>query len=304
MTSAALVSQYRSAQLGESCCELTQVILRAEQAISALAGHSLSVQFALSQTAKRVALPSLELEKVLLGLCKIARSLLSPGGRIVIETRGANDPHASALDSAVPSDESLARVLVRAERLVNSPARALSSEAQLVLAELDSLLGRFGGTLHYVSSSEYSMGYVASLPYALAAESVPRMPVAVTQQGALILLIDDEPQVLAVTSRILHAFGYTVLTAHSERTALAQAEEHGPSITLVISDLVLPGVSGKDLVKRLRYCCEQARVLYISGYSPEHVGALTDGARFLRKPFTAQELLGVVRQLLPVSAEL
>jgi two-component system cell cycle sensor histidine kinase/response regulator CckA len=105
-----------------------------------------------------------------------------------------------------------------------------------------------------------------------------------------------------VTARILRAFGYGVITAHNERSALAQAEQYGPSIGLVVSDLVLPGVSGKDLVRRLHHPCEHARVLYISGYSPEHVGALTDGARFLRKPFTAQELLGLVRELLPESA--
>ena len=103
-------------------------------------------------------------------------------------------------------------------------------------------------------------------------------------------------------ARILRAFGYAVVTAHNERSALAQAEQHGASIGLVISDLVLPGVSGKDLVRRLRQPCEHAGVLYISGYSPEHVGALTDGARFLRKPFTAQELLGLVRELLPTVA--
>ena len=138
-----------------------------------------------------------------------------------------------------------------------------------------------------------------STQHILGTDSSGRMAIAVPEQSGLILLIEDEPQVQAVTARILRAFGYGVITAHNERSALAQAEQHGPSIGLVVSDLVLPGVSGKDLVRRLRQPCEHAQVLYISGYSPEHVGALTDGARFLRKPFTAQELLALVRELLP-----
>jgi DNA-binding response OmpR family regulator len=128
------------------------------------------------------------------------------------------------------------------------------------------------------------------------------MSIAVPQQkSGVILLIEDEPQVQAVTARILRAYGYSVITAHNERSALAQAELYGSAIGLVVSDLVLPGVSGKDLVRRLRDPCEHAQVLYVSGYSPEHVGALSDGARFLRKPFTAQELLALVRELLPES---
>ena len=163
------------------------------------------------------------------------------------------------------------------------------------------MLERFGGRLEFVPLSESDLAYVAHLPYAPGTDSSGRMAVAAPQEPGVILLIEDEPQVQAVTARILRAFGYGVITAHNERSALAQVEQHGPAISLVLSDLVLPGISGKDLVRRLRQTCEHARVLYISGYSPEHVGALTDGACFLRKPFTAQELLAVVRELLPES---
>jgi CheY-like chemotaxis protein len=127
------------------------------------------------------------------------------------------------------------------------------------------------------------------------------MPVAAGASAEVILLVEDEPQVQAVTTRILRAFGYSVITAHNERTALAQAEQHGAAISLIISDLVLPGVSGADLVRRLRQPCEHARVLYMSGYSPEHVGALLEGASFLRKPFSADELVRIVRELLAAS---
>ena len=304
MTSAALASRFRTAHVDDSCSDLNQVIARAERSISDVAGQQVGVQFALSPSVTRVAVPIAELEQIVLGLCAAACSLLGAGGRLVIETRGMNDAQVVPDSGVAASADVRARVIVRAEQLGNEPPptpRRLPSQPELGFSELEDLLERLGGRLEFVPLAENDLAYVAHLPYAARAESSGRMAVAVPQEAGVILLIEDEPQVQAVTTRILRAFGYSVITAHNERTALAQAEQYGASIALVVSDLVLPGVSGKDVVRRLRHPCEHARVLYISGYSPEHVGTLTDGACFLRKPFTAQELLSVVRELLPES---
>lgn len=306
MTSAALASRLRSTHAVENCTDLNQVVARAEQSISELVGRSVSVQFALSPNVKFVAVPLAQLEQIVLGLCSAGRNLLGDSGRIVVETRGINDAPIDPSNSVVQTTEARARIMVRVELHSEEPAAApdwndSAPLAEQPLAELEQLLKRHGGRLESVRLSERNLAYVAHLPYAIGADSSGRMAVAVPQESGIILLIEDEPQVQAVTTRILRAFGYSVITAHNERSALAQAEIYGASIGLVVSDLVLPGVSGKDLVRRLRTPCEHAQVLYISGYSPEHVGTLSDGARFLRKPFTAQELLGLVRELLPES---
>jgi two-component system cell cycle sensor histidine kinase/response regulator CckA len=306
MTSAALASRFSTAHADENCSDLNQVIARAERSIAEVAGRQVSVQFSLSSGATRVAVPFAELERIVLGLCAAARSLLSPGGRMVIETRGMNDAPLAAMSGVVSTAAPRARVLVRAEQLGNAPPptpqrEALTAQPIIGYSELEGLLERLGGRLEFVPLSADDIAYVAHLPYAAGGESSGRIAVAVPQEAGIILLVEDEPQVQAVTTRILRAFGYAVVTAHNERTALAQADQYGAAISLVVSDLVLPGVSGKDLVQRLQRPCEHARVLYISGYSPEHVGALSNGECFLRKPFTAQELLAVVRQLMPES---
>jgi two-component system cell cycle sensor histidine kinase/response regulator CckA len=308
MISAALASRFRSANAAENCTDLNQVIARAEGSISEIAGLAVGVQFALSPNVTLVQVPLPELEQIVLGLCTEVRNLLSPGGRLVIETRGMNDAPVAA-SSVIQPDEARARIVVRAEQLGHGPPlpaqaerrvqASSSAQPELVHSTLQQLLERLGGRLEVVPLQDGDLAYVAHLPRAIGSDSSGRMAVAFPEQSGVILLIEDEPQVQAVTTRILRAFGYTVITAHNERSALAQAEQYGPAIGLVVSDLVLPGVSGKDLVRRLRNPCEHAQVLYISGYSPEHVGALTDGARFLRKPFTAQELLALVRELLP-----
>lgn len=300
MTSAARASRF---SVDENCSDLNQVIARAERSIFEVAGRSVSVQFSLASGATRVAVPFAELERIVLGLCSAARNLLSSGGRLVIETRGVNDALVTPMSGVVSTSPSRARVLVRAEPLGKgqpaTPRHEPSAEPTIGYSDLEDLLERVGGRLELVPQSEADIAYVAHLPLAPGGESSGRMAIAVPQEAGVILLVEDEPQVQAVTTRILRAFGYGVVTAHNERTALAQAEQYGAAISLVVSDLVLPGVSGKELVRRLHATCDQARVLYISGYSPEHVGALPAGERFLRKPFTAQELLCVVRELMP-----
>lgn len=274
-------------------------------------GDSLSLQLALSPNVARVAVTFGDLQKIIVGLCAEAASVIGSGGRLIIETRGLNDAQVEAQATLRPSvitaAEARARVVVHAERPSSSPSRTAPrkpssrADAPLCVADVEALLNGIGGRLELVPIAEHGLAYVAHLPYVPPANSSGRMPVASARGVEVILLVEDEPQVQAVTARILRAFGYSVITAHNERTALAQAEQYGAAISLVVSDLVLPGISGADLVRRLRQPCEHARVLYISGYSPEHVGALVDGASFLRKPFTAEELVTMVRELLAAS---
>ena len=306
MISVALAGQLKSAGSTEQYSDLNQVIARCESAIVQTVKGGVSVKFALSPNVARVAVSVDDLRRIVVVLCAEAGGPLGPGGRLLIETRGLND--ALVAPSAVrASADAFASLIVRVDQPAEAPSRAkpngtAPSEAEPGIAELEVALQRFGGRLELVRLSEHGLAYVAHLPYVSPASSSGRMPVAVTRGVEVILLVEDEPQVQAVTARILRAFGYSVITAHNERTALAQAEQYGAAISLVVSDLVLPGVSGAELVRRLRQPCERARVLYMSGYSPEDIGELVGGASFLRKPFTAEELVTMVRDLLASSS--
>ncbi len=299
MSSAALDSRSHSAQSAETCSDPNSVVARAQHSIAELVGRHVNVRLELSPNAMPVAVPSAELERIVLGLCSEASRILGHGSGLLVETRGAKDPELSAATER--AQEVRTRVIVRPEPHGRPPPRAGSgSYADLVFCKLERLLDQVGAELELVSRVGHEVALVVHLPSApVATVSSTRLPIAVLQEATLILLVEDEPQVQAVTARILRAFGYAVVTAHDEHTALAQADQHGSEIGLVVSDLLLPGVSGKELVNRLRKPCERAAILYISGYSPEHVGPLADGACFLRKPFTAQELISMVRGLMP-----
>jgi two-component system cell cycle sensor histidine kinase/response regulator CckA len=305
MTSVALASRSEPAHSEERCCDLNQVVAHAESAILQAIGGNASVQFALSPTVTRVALGQIELERIVIELCTEACRTLTSGGQLVVETRGLNDAQVAPLAAPSSTADARARIVVRVEQHGHAP-RASESPAGFEgerdrESGLRASLEQVGGRFERIAVSLTELAYVAHLPYVSPGNSSGRMPVAVAHGVEVILLVEDEPQVQAVTARILRAFGYAVITAHNERTAMAQAELHGDAIGLVVSDLVLPGVSGTDLVRRLRQPCERARVLYMSGYSPEHLGALVEDANFLHKPFTAEELVTRVRNLLAAS---
>ena len=115
-----------------------------------------------------------------------------------------------------------------------------------------------------------------------------------------ILLVEDELPVRRVTRRILEKAGYTLLEARDGDEALEIAEAFEGVIHLVVTDVVMPSLSGPELVERLLLARPQTRVLYISGYASEAVLArgVANGASHLEKPFTPDALLRRVREVL------
>lgn len=120
------------------------------------------------------------------------------------------------------------------------------------------------------------------------------------------LLAEDEAVVRRLVTRILGRFGYTVLEADSGEAALDLVAESPGRIQLLLTDLVMPGMSGKDLADRLRKQQPQLKVLYMSGYPAEEIGrlgVLDDDLEFMAKPFSAEELLTKVRRALDRAGE-
>jgi len=111
-----------------------------------------------------------------------------------------------------------------------------------------------------------------------------------------VLFVDDEEMLLNLGQTVLSAFGYTVLTANSGQRALELFKCNSSRIQMVITDLVMPGMSGRELVDRLRRLAPKVPILCTSGYVRQ--GGDADDETYLRKPFTSQALLRRVRYLL------
>ncbi len=120
-------------------------------------------------------------------------------------------------------------------------------------------------------------------------------------RGETVLLVEDEPAVIKLAAKILSGLGYRVLSAGTPGQALAEAEQHGAAIDLLLTDVVMPEMTGSQLADRLREKTPGLRVLHMSGYTENVIaqhGVLDQDLHFLAKPFTRRELALKVREVL------
>jgi CheY-like chemotaxis protein len=116
-----------------------------------------------------------------------------------------------------------------------------------------------------------------------------------------ILLTEDQPEVRAVARAVLSRHGYTVLEAGGGEEALQILTQHPHPIHLLLTDVVMPAMSGRELADRMHQSHPNIRILYTSGYTDDAVlrhGVLKPGMAFIQKPFTPRALLEKIREVL------
>jgi DNA-binding NtrC family response regulator len=141
--------------------------------------------------------------------------------------------------------------------------------------------------------------YIPRLDAAL--ESTDEAEAAAHEASETILLVEDDPQVRDVGRRVLERAGYTVLAVGDAEAAIAVTDRHPGHIHLLVTDVVLPRVSGRELAARLAIHRPAIKVLYVSGTSDGDIARhqiLEPGIEFLEKPFSLDRLLRKVRQIL------
>ena len=129
----------------------------------------------------------------------------------------------------------------------------------------------------------------------------PKAPERDLHGTETVLLVEDEPSILKLTRLLLTAQGYTVLAAASPAEAIRLAGEHPGAIDLLITDVVMPGMNGRDLTQCLIVNRPQLKCLFMSGYTANviaHHGVLDQGVNFIQKPFTPLDLATKVRDVL------
>jgi DNA-binding NtrC family response regulator len=116
-----------------------------------------------------------------------------------------------------------------------------------------------------------------------------------------ILLVEDEPMILDITTKILERRGYTVMAAPTSGEAIRLAREHAGEIHLLMTDVVMPEMNGRDLAKNLLSLYPNLKCLFMSGYTADviaHHGVLDEGVQFIQKPFSVQTLAVKIREVL------
>lgn len=116
-----------------------------------------------------------------------------------------------------------------------------------------------------------------------------------------ILLVEDEITILKMTQMMLESLGYTVLTASTPGEAFDAAREHSQEIHLLLTDVIMPEMNGRDLAAELLALYPNLKWLFMSGYTENviaHHGILDEGVNFIQKPFSTQELSVYLRKVL------
>jgi CheY-like chemotaxis protein len=124
-----------------------------------------------------------------------------------------------------------------------------------------------------------------------------RAPAAPRERG-VVLLVEDDPQVGALLRALLEGLGYDVCERRSGREALSAAAALGETLTVLVTDLALPEMSGHELIGALRASHPQLPVLIVSGYAQEDLAAAKPGTDVLEKPFTVAQLACKLERLL------
>ena len=264
-----------------------------------------------------------QLEQVLVNLVVNARDAMPAGGTVVIETANVelNAGYAIAHDGVMPGPHVMLAVTDTGVGM-NAATRSRAFEpffttkdpskgTGLGLATVYGIVKQSGGTIEVYSEPGRGSTFKVYLPRAAdrrEAMRTPPMNAVITPNGkATVLLVDDDPFVAATARRTLERTGYVVLVAANGREALDVAARHTDPLDLVITDLVMPEMGGRELARRLLAVRPSVQVLYTSGYTAEAMNrqaVLEPGDAFIGKPFTPDGLLRQVQAILrPVVQE-
>jgi len=252
-----------------------------------------------------------QIEQILLNLTVNAADAMPSGGRLLIETDWA-EPEPG---SEAAAERGLVKLVVTdtgqgmdedVKSRIFEPFFSTKGElgTGLGLATVYGIVQQHGGGIRVSSKPGVGTTFEACFPIAdvEAAEEPPRTPSRTEVRGTeRILLVEDDPQVRALTSRALRRFGYTVIEAADGAEALRALEHLDPRPDLVLSDVVLPGLNGKQIAQALEDRAPNVPVLFMSGYPAEHIatrGILDRGVQFIPKPFVMKTLAEKVREVL------
>jgi CheY-like chemotaxis protein len=245
-----------------------------------------------------------------------SRDAMPHGGRLIIETanvdlnasdaRGNPDLYTGTFVMLAVRDTGCGMDAATRARVFEPffTTKDVGKGTGLGLATVYGIVQQSGG--HIVVESEPGCGTTFRIYFPRVEEAVPPQPAHVARHDSTagqetVLVVEDEPGVRTLVCEVLRRHGYTVLAAANGEEALARCAQHLDPIDLLVTDVVMPAMSGRQLADRLVEQNEGMKVLFMSGYvNPEgdHSSSWNGRRAFLQKPFKPDALARLVRQVL------
>jgi len=302
--------------LSPSPVSLNQIVSSIETMLRCLAPENIDLATVLAPGLGAAMADTGQIEQVLMNLVTNARVAMPNGGTIRIETANVDLDSATGerhrdiapgayvtlavTDTGVGMDE-------RTRALIFEPfftTKELGKGTGLGLAMVYGIVKQSGGAIAVRSEPGAGSAFTVYFPRVDApAAQLPPTPVVERPRSGqgTVLLVEDQASVRGLIKRVLLSSGYHVMEAGSGPQALALPDSQVRSIDLLITDVVMPGMSGSELAKGLTARRKGLRVLFISGYAPSETmreGILEPGVAFLQKPFSPAQITATVDEIL------
>jgi len=300
--------------------DVNAVVENMQKMLGRILGEDIHLQVALSPELGCVFADSGQLEQVIMNLAVNAKDAMPKGGELIVETanvdldedyvrrnRGSKPGRYVRLrvrDTGVGMDD-------RTRSRIFEPfftTKELGKGTGLGLATVYGVVKQSGGYIAVESEVGNGTAFEIHLPFVpcggLGCEPEVRRDV-VLQGTETVLLIEDEETLCSLSSGFLRQHGYHVLAAGNGSEAIGILKQHAGTIHLVVTDVVMPGMNGKELANRLVQLRPEVRVLFMSGYTSDTLrehGICHQQVPVLNKPFTREALARRVRQVLDESA--
>jgi two-component system, cell cycle sensor histidine kinase and response regulator CckA len=297
--------------------DLNVVVADLDRMLRRLIGEHIALATVLAPNLSRVRADPSQVEQVVVNLVVNARDAMPDGGRLTIETanvdldEGWAEEHLGAVAGpyamlAVTDTGTGMDAAVRAHLFEPFfTTKEVGKGTGLGLATVYGIVKQSGGYISVYTEPGHGSSFKVYLPRiadgATAPAAPPPSPLAPTRGSETVLVVEDDQAVLGLARRSLEAEGYTVLAAADGPDALRLVERHGGPIHLLVTDVVMPGMSGRELAAQIGARRIGVRVLFMSGYPGDavvHGGALAPGSAFLQKPFGPERLARKVREVL------
>jgi two-component system, cell cycle sensor histidine kinase and response regulator CckA len=281
-----------------------------------LIGEDIELVWLPGKTMWPVKIDPSQIDQMLANLCVNARDATAGVGKLTIETGTAAFDDAQCADHAglVPGEYVLLAVSdsgcgMSQETLSHLfepffTTKEMGKGTGLGLATVFGIVKQNNGYITVSSEPDQGTTFKIYLPRHQGRTEAPqtRGPAELVCRGReTILLVEDEPAVLRITKTILERSGYTVLAASTPGEAIGLAEERLGEVHLLMTDVIMPEMNGRDLAKRLMSSRPSLKLLFVSGYTADVIasqGMLDAGVNFIQKPFSMRDLAARVRQTL------
>lgn len=295
---------------------LNDIIRNLLKMLQRIIGEHIEITTALADDLKPIKADPGQLEQVLMNLSVNARDAMPKGGRLTLETRNAvldeefvrghvgSSPGPQVLltvsDTGTGMDPAIVSRIFEPFFTTKGPGQGTG----LGLAMVYGVVKQSGGSIWVSSKMGVGTTFNIYLPQAqgVSEAPAPKKPQTTLKNGSeTILVVEDDAGVRELVCMMLTRKGYTVLTAEHPSDAESVCQKHSGNIHLLLTDMILPGASGREIAKRVGALRPGIKVLYMSGYTDDALvrdHGLDESFAFLQKPFSQGSVAAKVREVL------